>query len=160
MPAKAKKIPEGFHTLTPHLMIREAAKAIEFYKKAFGAKEVYRMPGPEGSESVLHAELLIGSSKLLLADDCPEMGRKSPTALGGSPVMIHIYVEDADSFFKKAVEAGATVTMPLENMFWGDRYGTLQDPFGHHWGVGTHLEDVSPAEMQKRAAALFEKMPK
>jgi PhnB protein len=148
--AKVKSVPDGYHTLTPYLVIRDAAKAIEFYEKAFGAKETFRMPGPGGK--IMHAELQIGDSMLMLAEEMPEYGAKSPQALGGSPVNVFLYVEDADKVFNQAVAAGATVTMPLADQFWGDRYGKLADPFGHQWSVATHKEDVAPEEMAKRAA--------
>ncbi len=148
--AKVKPVPDGYHTLTPYLVIRDAAKAIEFYEKAFGAKETFRMPGPGGK--IMHAELQIGDSMLMLAEEMPEYGAKSPQALGGSPVNVFLYVEDADKVFNQAVAAGATVTMPLADQFWGDRYGKLADPFGHQWSVATHKEDVAPEEMAKRAA--------
>lgn len=143
-------IPKGFHTITTCLMVRGADRAIEFYKKAFGAEELFRMPGPDGK--VMHAEIRIGNSPVMIAEEMPEYGSKSPQALGGSPVNIFLYVEDADKAFNQAVSAGATVTMPLADQFWGDRYGKLADPFGHQWSVATHVEDVAPEEMQKRMA--------
>jgi uncharacterized glyoxalase superfamily protein PhnB len=148
-------IPEGHSTITPHLVIKGAAEAIEFYKKAFGAEELLRMPmpGPDGQIKVGHAELKIGDSRLYLADECPEYGVSGPN--GSSPVTIHLYVTDADAAFGNAVEAGATVTMPLDNMFWGDRYGKLVDPFGHHWSIAEHLEDLTPEQVQERMAAAF-----
>ena len=142
-------IPDGFSTITPHLVVDGAAEAIEFYKKAFGAEELSRLLGPGGK--LMHAEIRIGDSRLLLVDEFPEWGKKSPGALGGSPVTIHIYVADADSLFTRAVAAGATVTMPLEDMFWGDRYGRLEDPFGHHWSIATHIENLSAEEITARA---------
>ncbi len=151
MAGKVKPIPEGHHTVTPHLVTRDCAKAIAFYKKAFGAEELFRMPGPGGA--IMHAELRIGDSMIYLCDECPDMGAKSPQALSGSPVTMHLYVEDADAAFKRATKAGAEVTMPLADMFWGDRYGQLKDPFGHQWSIATHKEDVPPKEMEKRAAA-------
>ena len=154
MPAKAKPIPEGHHTVTPHLIMRDAAKAIDFYKKAFGAEEVFRMPGPDG-KTIMHAELKIGNSMIFLADEFPTMGCVGPATLKGSPVTLHLYVENVDTFFNRAVKAGAKATMPVQDMFWGDRYGKLEDPFGHHWSVATHVEDVSPQECAKRAAAEF-----
>ena len=154
MGAKVSPIPEGCHTVTPHLVIKGAGKAIDFYKKAFGAEELFRMPGPDGT-SVCHAELQIGNSRVFLADECAEMGVFSPAKYNGSPVTIHLYVEDCDKVFKQATAAGATVTMPLTDMFWGDRFGKLKDPFGHDWSVATHKEDVPPQEMAKRAAAAF-----
>jgi uncharacterized glyoxalase superfamily protein PhnB len=148
--AKAKPIPDGYHTVTPYLAIRDAAKAIEFYKKAFGAEEIFRMPGPDGK--VMHAEIRIGDSPVMISEEFPEYGTKSPQALGGSPVNIFLYVENVDKVFEQAVKAGATVTMPVADQFWGDRYGKLDDPFGHSWSVATHVEDVAPDEMAKRAA--------
>jgi len=148
------RVPEGYHTITPHLVVRNAADAIAFYRKAFGAEELARMPGPDG-KSIMHAELQIGNSRVFLCDEFPDWGARSPLALGGSAVTIHLYVEDCDAAFQRAVNAGAQVTMPLQDQFWGDRYGKLQDPFGHHWSVGSHIEDVSPAETLKRAAAAF-----
>lgn len=142
-------IPDGFSTITPHLVVDGAAEAIEFYKKAFGAEELSRLLGPGGK--LMHAEIRIGDSRLLLVDEFPEWGKKGPGALGGSPVTIHIYVADADSLFTRAVAAGATVTMPLEDMFWGDRYGRLEDPFGHHWSIATRIENLSAEEITARA---------
>ena len=144
----AKPIPDGFHALTPHLVVQDAARAIEFYKKAFGAVEVTRMPGPGGK--ILHAQLTIGDSPLMLCDEFPEMETFSPLSTKGSPVSIHLYVKDADAVFKKAVEAGAKAKMPPSDMFWGDRYGKLLDPFGHHWSIGTHKEDLTPQQIAKR----------
>lgn len=151
----ANPIPDGHHTITPHLVIQGAAEAIEFYKRAFGAEEICRMPmpGPDGQMRLGHAELKIGDSWLFLADECPEYGVAGPN--GTSPVSIHLYVPDADAVFDQAVAAGATVTMPLADMFWGDRFGKLVDPFGHHWSVATHLEDVTPEQMKERMAAAF-----
>jgi uncharacterized glyoxalase superfamily protein PhnB len=160
-PEKAKKvspIPEGHHTVTAHLIIRGAAQAIEFYKKAFGAQEISRMLGPDG-KSIVHAEIKIGDSFVFLVDEMPQMGARSPQALGGTAVTFHLYVEDADAVFNQAVAAGAKVQMPLADMFWGDRFGKLADPFGHEWSVATHKEDLTPEEMQKRAAAAFAQMP-
>jgi len=144
----AKPIPEGFHALTPLLVVQGAARAIDFYKKAFGAVEVSRMPGPGGK--IMHAQLTIGDSPLMLCDEFPEMETHSPVSLKGSPVTIHLYVTDVDAVFKKAVDAGAKPKMPPGDMFWGDRYGKLTDPFGHHWSVGTHREDLTPQEIAKR----------
>jgi PhnB protein len=146
-------IPAGYHTITPHLVARDAGKAIDFYKRAFGAEELGRMPSPDGR--IMHAELKIGDSRLMIADEFPEHGCKGPLSLGGSAVTLHVYVENVDTFTQRAVGAGATVTMPVTDMFWGDRYGKLKDPFGHEWSVATHKEDLTPAEMQKRAAAMF-----
>ena len=142
-----KPIPEGMHSVTPHLVCAGAADAIEFYKKAFGAVEVARLPGPDGK--LMHAMVRIGDSAIMLVDENPQYGMLGPKALKGSSVTIHLYVGDADECVARAVKAGARVTMPLDNMFWGDRYGKLEDPFGHHWSVATHVRDVSREEMQK-----------
>lgn len=154
MTAATQRIPEGFHTLTPHLVVRDAAEAIAFYKRAFNAEEFSRMPGPDGC-SIMHADLRIGSSHVFLCDEFPEMGAKSPQTLGGTPVTLHMYVEDVDTIFRQAVAAGAQVVMPLRDQFWGDRYGVLSDPYGHAWSIASHVEDLSPEQMQKRAAAAF-----
>jgi uncharacterized glyoxalase superfamily protein PhnB len=154
MVSKAKRIPEGYHTITPHLIIQNAAQAIEFYKRAFGAEEVYRSPGPDG-KSLIHAALKIGDSHIFLCDEFPQMGAKSPLTLGGTPVTIHLYVENVDQLFQRAVQAGAQVVMPLNDQFWGDRYGMLKDPYGHTWSIACHIEDVSPEELRKRAATAF-----
>jgi PhnB protein len=146
---KVQPIPAGMHTVTPHLVCAGAAEAIEFYKKAFNAVEADRMPGPEGK--LMHAHIRIGDSPVLLVDEFPEWGVFSPKTLKGSPVTIHLYVEDVDAFTQRAVAAGAKVTMPLEDTFWGDRYGKLEDPFGHHWSVATHIRDVSSEELQRAA---------
>ncbi|HQR37372.1 MAG TPA: VOC family protein [Blastocatellia bacterium] len=146
-----KGIPEGFHTLTPHLVVRGAADALEFYKKAFGAEEIHRMPGPDGK--LMHAELKIGNSMLMLADEFPEWGSKGPESIGGSPVVLSLYVEDCDTVYNQAVEAGATVRMPLADQFWGDRYGQLTDPFGHIWGVCTNIKQLTPEEINEAAKA-------
>jgi uncharacterized glyoxalase superfamily protein PhnB len=135
------------HSVTPHLVCAGAANAIEFYKKAFGAIEVTRLPGAQGK--LMHATIRIGDSAVMLVDESPEWGMLGPKSLKGSPVTIHLYVDDADAFVARAVKAGAKVTMPVDDMFWGDRYGQLEDPFGHRWSVGTHVRDVSPQEMQK-----------
>ena len=148
---KPKSIPDGYHSITPYFAVSNAAKAIEFYTKAFGAKERLRMPGPDGK--IMHAELQIGDSTLMLADEFPEMGHKSPTTLGGSPVSIMLYVQDVDATFKQATSCGAEISRPVENQFYGDRMGTLRDPFGHTWSVATHVEDVSPEEMERRMKA-------
>jgi PhnB protein len=149
----SKPIPDGFHTLTPHLVIKGAAEAVEFYKRAFGAEEMclMRMPGSDGTERVMHADLRIGDSRLFLADECPEYGSMGPN--GASSVTLHLYVDDADAAFDRAVEAGAQVAMPLADMFWGDRYGKLVDPFGHHWSIAQHKEDPTPEQMKERMAA-------
>lgn len=153
-----KPVPEGMHTLTPHLVCAGAADAIEFYKKAFGAEEMMRMPGPDGK--IMHACIRIGDSNLMLVDENPQWGSLGPKALKGSPVTIHYSVEDVDAAVARAVAAGAKVTMPLENTFWGDRYGQLEDPFGHCWSIATHLRDMTPEEIQQAAQAFFASMPK
>lgn len=154
MTTRIKPIPEGHHTLTPHLVVKGASQAIEFYKRAFGAEEIVRMPGPDG-KSVMHAELKIGDSRLWLVDEFPAMGSLGPHGIGGTPVTIHVYVEDADAIFNQAVAAGAEVRMPIEDAFWGDRYGLIVDPFGHKWSVATHKEDLTPEELAKRARVAF-----
>jgi PhnB protein len=153
---KVMAVPAGYHTVTPYLVCRNAAAAIDFYKRAFGAKEKLRMPAPDGS--LMHAEIIVGDSHIMLGDENPQMGAKSPQALGGSPVVVFLYVKDVDALFARATAAGATVTMPLMDMFWGDRYGKLKDPFGHDWSVATHIEDVSPKEMAKRGQEAFAQM--
>jgi PhnB protein len=147
-----KPIPEGMHTVTPHLICAGAAEAIAFYKKAFNAVETSRLPGPNGR--LMHASVRIGDSTVMLVDEMPEHGALGPKSLKGSPVAIHLYVEDVDAFAAQAVRAGARITMPVSDMFWGDRYGQLEDPFGHRWSVATHVRDVSPAEMQKAMQAM------
>jgi uncharacterized glyoxalase superfamily protein PhnB len=141
-----KPIPDGFHTLTPHLVCRDAAAAIAYYVKAFGAIEQGRLPGPDGR--LMHAMIRIGDSPLMLVDEMPEWGALGPQSLKGSPVTIHLYVEDVDAAVARAVDAGARITMPVADMFWGDRYGQIEDPFGHHWSIATHTRDVSPEKMQ------------
>ena len=144
-----KPIPEGYHSVMPYLIIKGAADAIEFYKKAFGATELFRFPAPDGK--IGHAEIKIGDSPIMLADEFAEMGYKGPQALGGSPVSLMIYLEDVDTVFNRAVEAGASVKETVQDKFYGDRTGTLTDPFGHVWHVSTHKEDVSMEEMEERA---------
>jgi PhnB protein len=141
-------IPEGYRRVTPYLIVDGAAAAIDFYASVFGATERMRMDAPEGR--VGHAELEIGDSVVMLADEHPEMNARGPRSTGGTPVSLHMYVEDADSIFERAVEAGAKALRPVEDQFYGDRLGSLEDPFGHHWHVATHVEDVSPDEMSKR----------
>ena len=143
-----KPIPDGYHTVTPYLIVQGAAAAIEFYKKAFGATELFRMPGPGGK--VAHAEIQVGDSRVMLADEHPEMGVKAPGSFGGSPVGLMLYVEDVDDRFNRAVAAGAKVKKPLADQFYGDRSGSLTDPFGHQWTIATHREDVSPEEIDRR----------
>ena len=149
---RIKAIPSGFHTLTPHLVVKGASQAIEFYKKAFGAEVITRVLGPDG-KSLLHADLKIGDSHVFLVDEFPEMDCRGPQSIGATSVTIHMFVEDVDTAFGKAVAAGAQVKMPLADMFWGDRYGVLADPFGHAWSMATHKEDLTPEEIGKRAQA-------
>jgi len=151
---QAKPIPEGFRTLTPYLYVTDAAAAIEFYKNAFGAQEIARMPGPDG-KGVMHAELRIGDSRIMLAEAMH--GARSPKMLGGSTGAVHLYVENADATFDRAVKAGATATCAMMDAPWGDRFGKLTDPFGHDWSIATHKEDVSPEEMKKRFEKMFSK---
>jgi PhnB protein len=151
--ANVRAIPEGRHAVTPYIVVRDAAKAMDWYKKAFGATEVSRMPSPDGK--VMHGELRIGDSLVFIADEFPNMGSKGVQSYGGSPVGIHLYVTNTDATFQAAVAAGATAQMPPANMFWGDRFAKIQDPFGMGWSISTHIEDVSPQEMGKRAAAAF-----
>ncbi len=143
----AKPIPDGYHTITPFLTVRDAARAIEFYKQAFGAKDRGVMKGPDGK--VMHAELMIGDSIVMLSDEFPDFGALSPQALNGSPAGLHIYVEDVDGAFDRAVKAGAQVEMPVADQFWGDRYGRLKDPFGHKWSIATHVKDLSMDDMKR-----------
>ena len=150
MPVKA--IPDGYYSLTPYLVCKGAAKAIEFYTRVFGAQEMVRMPGPQGS--IAHAEVKIGNSMLMLSDENRERGQLSPESIGGSACSIMFYTEDVDQVFKRAVAAGAKAEMPPADMFWGDRMGNIVDPFGHKWAIATHKEDVSPEEMGKRMAAM------
>jgi uncharacterized glyoxalase superfamily protein PhnB len=147
-----KAVPDGFHTITPHLIVKGASQALEFYKKAFGGIELTRHAMPDGR--LMHSMMRIGDSFFFVVDEFPEMGPcRSPLSLGGSPVSLHLYVDDCDALFNQAVAAGATVEMPLMNMFWGDRFGKLKDPFGHEWSIGSHVEDVTPADMEQRAKA-------
>jgi PhnB protein len=146
-----KTIPDGYHSVTPYLIITGAGEAIDYYKKAFGATELLRMPAPGGK--IGHAEIKIGDSPIMLADEMPEMGYKSPQTLGGTPISIMIYVADVDAVFDRAVAAGGKIQRPVKDQFYGDRSGTLEDPFGHVWHVATHTEDVSAEEMERRAQA-------
>jgi PhnB protein len=149
---QVKAIPEGMTAVTPHLICAGAAKAIEFYKNAFNAVETARIPGQSGK--LIHAALRIGGATIMLVDEMPDWGALGPLALKGTPVTIHLYVEDADATFAQAVKAGATVKMPLADMFWGDRYGQIVDPFGHHWSIATHKRDVGAEEMQQAAKTM------
>ena len=153
-----KPVPEGYHTITPHLIVRDAARAIEFYKQAFGAKDRGVMKGPDGK--VMHAELQIGDSIVMLADEMPEFGSRSPQSIGGSPAGLHIYTDNVDAAFDRAVKAGAQVEMPVMEQFWGDRYGKLKDPFGHSWSVATHVKDLSVEEMKRGMDEAMAKMAK
>jgi PhnB protein len=156
MAGKAKPVPEGFHTATPYMIIKGAAQAIEFYKKAFGAKEVMRHADPNGQ--IRHAQIMIGNSPIMITDEWPESNDwKGPLARGGTPVHIYLYVENVDILFNQAIAAGAKQLMPLADQFYGDRVGGVTDPFGHIWYISTHIEDVSDEEMKKRAAAAGKK---
>jgi PhnB protein len=150
-----KPIPDGYHTVTPYLVVKDAARALDFYKKAFGATELMRMADPSGK--IGHAEIKIGNSPIMLADEFPDMGFRGPQSLGGTPVSILLYVEDVDSRFQQALAAGATTLKPLQDQFYGDRSGTVTDPFGHVWTIATHREDVPPEEMHKRMEAAMKK---
>lgn len=153
-----KAIPAGYHSVQPYLHIRGAAKAIEFYKQAFGATQKGVMNGPDGK--IMHAELRIGDSIFMLADEFPEFGSMSPLSTGGAGMGLHIYVEDVDSAFDRAVKAGAKVEMPVMDMFWGDRYGKLADPFGHKWSIATHKADLTAEQMEEGMKAMMSQMPK
>jgi PhnB protein len=148
-PSSVKPIPDGMHTVTPHLICDGAADAIAFYKKAFNAQDLAQLAGKNGK--IVHALIRIGDSMIMLVDEFPEWGSFGPRSLKGSPVTIHLYVEDADAIVARAVEAGATVIMPIADMFWGDRYGVIEDPFGHRWSVATHIRDATPEELAKGA---------
>jgi PhnB protein len=151
-----KPIPEGYHTLSPYLAVDDAARAIEYYAKAFGAKELVRMDGPGGT--IGHAELEVGDSRIMLSDPFPQASTRPPKDLGGTSASVFMYVEDVDAVVKRAVDAGATVTMEVADQFWGDRFGTITDPFGHVWSIATHVEDVPPDEMAERAKAAMASM--
>lgn len=149
-----KPIPDGYHSITPYLMIKGASEAIEFYKRAFGATEIFRLSHPNGQ--IGHAEIKIGDSSVMLADPCEQGAFRTPQSLGGSSVALHVYVEDVDAQFAQAVSAGAKAVKPVFDQFYGDRTGTLQDPFGHIWFLATHKEDIAPEEISRRAEALFQ----
>ena len=155
MAGKVNPIPEGYGTVTPYLCVKGAAEAIELWKKALGAEELFRMPGP--GDRVMHAEVKIGTSIVMLSDEFPDFGQLGPTSRGGSTCTMMMYVPDCDAAWKRAVDAGCTSTSEPKDEFWGDRFAKVTDPFGHQWAFATHVEDVSPEEMQKRAAAMFEK---
>lgn len=153
--SKVSAIPKGYNTITPYLIVDNAAKAIEFYKQVFGAQELMRMEGPDGK--VYHAELKFGDSKIMLADECPEMQAFSPKKHQGSPIGIHLYVEDVDAIAKQAINAGAKLTREIQDQFYGDRSGSLEDPFGHSWYIATHIEDVSEEETRRRGEQMYNK---
>lgn len=153
----AQKIPEGFNTVSTYLIVKDAKEALSFYRKALGAEAGAHMAGP-GGQGTMHAEMRIGNSTVMLTDENPQWDMKAPETLGGSPSSMHLYVENADEAFQRAVDAGCEVMAPMMDAFWGDRYGKVIDPFGHQWGFATHVEDVSPEEMGKRAAAWFAEM--
>jgi PhnB protein len=155
MTQQVQPVPEGFHTVTPHLVIKGASEAIEFYKKAFGAAEISRLPGPDGK--LMHGSLKIGDSIVFLVDENPKWGSNGPLSLGGTPITLHLYVEDVDTAFSQAVEAGASVKMPPADMFWGDRYGVITDPFGHSWSLATRKQDLTPEQVAKNAEEMFAK---
>ena len=146
-----KPIPEGYHSVSPYLAVDDAAKAIDFYKQAFGAEEQVRMHGPDGK--IGHAELQVGDSKVMLSDPFPQASTKPPKELGGTTASVFMYVEDVDAVVKRAVDAGATVTMEVADQFWGDRFGSITDPFGHSWAIATHVEDLTPEEIEERGKA-------
>ena len=153
MKEKTNYKPDGYHTATPYLIVNDGARAIEFYKKAFGAAELMRVSAPGGK--VGHAEIQIGDSRIMLADEAPQCDARSPQSIGGTPVSLMLYLEDVDAVVARAVSLGAKVLMPIKDQFYGDRSGTIADPFGHKWTIATHTEDVPPEEMEKRAAALL-----
>ncbi len=156
MAPSLKPIPEGYHTVNTYLTVHDGRRAVEFYQKAFGATEKFLMEGPPGK--IGHAELQIGDSIVMLSDEMPGGSCRSPQSLGGTTITLFLYVEDVDRIFNQAVSAGATVTRPVEDMFWGDRYGEVKDPFGHAWGLATHKEDLTPGELQKRAEKAMAEM--
>ena len=156
MANKAAAIPKGYHTVTPSLFVAGAAKAIDFYKKALGAEELMRFPGPDGK--IMHAEIKVGDSIIMLADEMPDMGGRSPKSIGGTPVSFFVYGENVDAAWKRAVDAGAREVQPLADQFWGDRTGCLEDPFGHHWWLAQHIEDLTPEQIRKNAEAHFGQM--
>lgn len=156
MPAAAKAIPTGYHSVTPYLVVTDPSSALEYYRKAFNATELNRMASPNGQ--IIHAEFRIGDSIIMLSGEMPGGPNRSPKSLGGSPVSLFVYVDDVDSLFKQAVDAGGKADMPPQDMFWGDRFGKLTDPFGHLWALATHIEDVAPQEMEKRSREAMAQM--
>jgi PhnB protein len=153
MAQKVDPVPQGYHTVTPSIVVHDGAKALEFYRKAFGAEEKMRMPGPDGN--IMHAEFRIGDSVIMLGDEMPDMGAKSPKSYGGTPVKFYVYVENVDVAWKRAIDAGAKQVVPLQDMFWGDRMGCVEDPFGHAWNLAQHVADPTPEEMRKGQEAFF-----
>jgi PhnB protein len=156
MAKKAQAIPQGYHTVTPSIVVAGASKAIDFYKRAFGAEEIMRFPGPDGT--IMHAEIRIGDSIVMLGDEMPEQGGRSPKSIGGTPVSFFVYRDNVDEEWQRAVAAGAKEIMPLADQFWGDRTGCLEDPFGHKWWLAQHVQDLTPAELQKNAETFFSQM--
>jgi PhnB protein len=156
MAKKAQAIPKGYHTVTPSIVVAGADKAIDFYTKAFGAEEIMRFPGPDGA--IMHAEIRIGDSIVMLGDEMPEQGGRSPKSFGGTPVSLFVYREDVDAAWDQAVNAGAKTVMPLADQFWGDRTGCLEDPFGHRWWLAQHVQDLTPEELQRNAESFFSQM--
>ncbi|MCI0488550.1 MAG: VOC family protein [Blastocatellia bacterium] len=156
MSSEVKPIPEGFHTITPGLIVNDAAGAIEFYKEALGAEEIARMTTPDGN-AIMHSELKIGNSIFFVSDEFPDMGSRSPKTLGGTPISLNLYLEDVDASFERAVAAGAQAIMPVADMFWGDRFGMIADPFGHTWGLCTHIKDLTSEEVVEASKEYFSK---
>jgi PhnB protein len=157
MANEVKPIPEGYHTITAALIVNDAAKAIDFYKSALGAEEIDVAKTPDGSK-VVHSVLKVGDSFIFVSDEFPEMGARSPQSFGGSPISLYLYVDDVDAWFKRAVDAGAAPTMPVSDMFWGDRFGSVKDPYGHSWSFSTHIKDLTPEEMAEASNDFFSKM--
>jgi len=155
MPSKVKPIPDGYHTATPYLIVDNCAAAIEFYQRALGAKEIFRFPGPGGK--IAHCEIQVGDSRIMLADESRDWGTHSPRSLKGTAASVFLYVEDVDASYRNFIQAGGKQVVPVENMFWGDRFGKVADPFGHEWQIATHKEDLSPADMEKRMGEMVAK---
>ena len=156
MATKSQAIPKGYHSVTPNLFVAGAAKAIDFYKKALGAEEVMRFPAPDGT--IMHAEIRIGDSIIMLGDEMPDQGGRGPKSIGGTPVSFFVYGENVDAAWKRAVDAGAKPVVPLADQFWGDRTGCLEDPFGHQWWLAQHVQDLTPEEIKKNAESFFSQM--